>query len=142
MTFNWTNEQVTYFSLLKAIVTCNIFFLRFLNRVLSSLFLHTVDAHKLNGMTMVRPIHKLWNILREGIIWNNKELSPKQRYLSPEWGGSLSRGKGLFCEGLWYFLNSLLFWPAFELSGQALFFYGYFFCINIKSLWLFFRYRY
>ena len=66
MTFNLTDEQVIYFSLLKASMTCNIFFYDFLNlnRVLSSLFLRTIDAHKLNGMTMVRPIHKLRNILR------------------------------------------------------------------------------
>ena len=74
MTFNLTDEHVIYFSLLKASMTCNIFFYDFLNlnRVLSSLFLRTVDAHKLNGMMMVCPIHKLRNILREGIIWINK----------------------------------------------------------------------
>ena len=133
MTFNFTNEHVIYFSLLKAIMTCNIFFYDFLNlnKVLSSLFLRTVDAHKLNGMMMICPIHKLRNILREGIIWSNKEFSPKQRYLSPEWGGSWSSGEGFFCEGLLYFL-SVTVWA---ICASPLF-YGYFLCIDIKSLCL------
>ena len=38
MTFNFTNEHVIYFSLLKAIMTCNIFFLWFLKFKESALF--------------------------------------------------------------------------------------------------------